>query len=77
MELKDRLRKRRLELGLTMKQVAVAVGVSEGTISKWESGNINSMRLDKACAISKALSLDPRVLMGMDENEMEGVKGCK
>ena len=71
MELKDILRNRRLELGLTMKQVADAVGVSEGTISKWESGNINSMRLDKAFAISKILSLDPRMLMGQNEDEFE------
>ena len=71
MELKDILRNRRLELGLTMKQVADSVGVSEGTISKWESGNINSMRLDKAFAISKILSIDPRLLMGQDENEFE------
>ena len=69
MELKDILRNRRLELGLTMKQVADSVGVSEGTISKWESGNISSMRLDKAFAISKILSIDPRMLMGQDENE--------
>lgn len=71
MELKDILRNRRLELGLTMKQVADSVGVSEGTISKWESGNINSMRLDKAFAISKILSIDPRLLMGQDENQFE------
>lgn len=71
MDLRDILRNRRLELGLTMKQVADSVGVSEGTISKWESGNISSMRLDKAFAISKVLSLDPRLLMGQDEDELE------
>ena len=38
------LRDRRLELGLTMKQVADAVGVSEATVSRWESGEIANMR---------------------------------
>ena len=71
MELKDIIRNRRLELGLTMKQVADAVGVSEGTISKWESGNIGSMRLDKGLAISRVLSIDPRTLMGQSEEEYE------
>ena len=71
MKLRDRLKKRRLELGMTLKQVANAVGVSEGTVSKWESGNIGSMRLDKARALSKALSLDPRVFMEQDEPESE------
>lgn len=67
MELRVRLKRRRLELGLTMKQVAKVVGVSEGTVSKWESGNIGSMRLDKARALSRALSIDPREFMGQDE----------
>lgn len=71
MELKDIIRNRRLELGLTMKQVADAVGVSEGTISKWESGNIGSMRLDKGLAISRVLSIDPRTLMGQSKEEYE------
>lgn len=71
MELKDIIRNRRIELGLTMKQVADAVGVSEGTISKWESGNIGSMRLDKGLAISRVLSIDPRTLMGQSKEEYE------
>lgn len=35
---------RRTELGLTMKQLADAVGVSESTISRWESGEIVNIR---------------------------------
>ena len=41
------LKNRRIEKGLTMKEVASKVGVSEGTISRWESGNIENMRRDK------------------------------
>lgn len=69
METKDILRNRRLELHLKLKQVADAVGVSEGTVSKWESGNISSMRIDKAAALAKILSIDPRLLLGQSENE--------
>ena len=64
MEIKDVIRNRRLEMGLTMKQVADAVGVSEGTVSRWESGEIENMRRDKIAALSKLLSIDPRVIMG-------------
>lgn len=71
MELRVRLKRRRLELGLTLKQVAKVVGVSEGTVSKWESGSIGSMRLDKARALSKALSIDPRAFMEQDEPDSE------
>lgn len=64
MEIRDILRNRRIELHLTMKQIADAVGVSEGTVSRWESGDIDNMRRDKIAALSKVLSLDPRVIMG-------------
>ena len=46
---------RRTELGLTMKQLADAVGVSESTISRWESGEIVNIRKDKLPALSTAL----------------------
>ena len=63
MEVKDIIRNRRLEMGLTMKQVADAVGVSEGTISRWESGEIENMRRNNIVAISKLLSINPSVIM--------------
>lgn len=70
MEVKDIIRNRRLEMRLTMKQVADTVGVSEGTVSRWESGHIENMKRDKIAALSKLLDLDPRIIMGWDE---EGV----
>ena len=36
MEVKDIIRQRRIELNMTMRELADAVGVSEGTISRWE-----------------------------------------
>ena len=64
MEIKDIIRNRRIEMGLTMKQVAEAVGVNEGTVSRWESGNIEKRRGDKIAARSKLLSIDERVIKG-------------
>ena len=67
MEIKDIIYNRRMELGLTMKQVADAVGVSEGTISRWESGDIANMRRDKIAALAKKLLLSPAIIMGWEE----------
>lgn len=64
MKINDILRDRRKELGLTLKQVAEKVGVSEGTISRWESGKIAEMRRGKVAAYAKALDIDPAVIMG-------------
>ena len=52
------LRQRRKELGLTMKQVADAVGVSEATISRYESGNIRNMRRDRIDKYAKVLRVN-------------------
>lgn len=62
------MRNRRKELGLTMKDVAKAVGVSEATVSRWESGNIANMGRDKINAISKVLNLSPISIMGISDD---------
>lgn len=62
-EVKGILRSQREKLGLTMKDVAQKVGVSEGTISRWESGNIENMRRDKIVKLAGALEISPMVLL--------------
>lgn len=65
-EVKDILRRQREKLGLTMKEVAKKVGVSEGTISRWESGDIQNMRRDKIVSLANALDISPATIMGWD-----------
>ena len=67
MKNRDVLKNRRLELGLTMKQVADIVGVSEATVSRWESGDIENMRRDKIVLLANALKMSPAVIMGWEE----------
>lgn len=69
MAIKDLLKERRLELSLTMLDVAKMVGVSEGTISRWESGDIKNMRRDKIVLLAKALQTSPAKIMGWEESE--------
>lgn len=57
------LKQRRLELGLTMLEVAKIVGVSEATISRYESGNIKNMRRDRINKYAKALNVDASLLI--------------
>ena len=82
MALKDDLKQRRIELNLTMAEVANKVGVSEATISRWESGDIANMRRDKIVLLSKALQVSPSFIMGLEDsthntqepdNELSGV----
>lgn len=67
MEINEIIRDRRHQMGLTMKQVSAMVGVSESTISRWESGNIENMRRNHIAALAKALQLSPAVIMGWED----------
>lgn len=74
---KDIIKSKRIELGMTMKELAQKVGVSEGTISRWESGEIANMRRNVIVSLAKALNTTPAVLMGWtepDPNEARGVR---
>lgn len=64
------LAERRKSLGLTQKEVAAAVGVSEATVSRWESGEIANMRRDRIAAYATVLKTTPSFIMtGEDDSE--------
>lgn len=66
MELKDVIRNKRIERGLTMKEFADMVGVSEATVSRWESGDIENMRRSNIISIWRNLDIPLSVLMGWE-----------
>lgn len=71
MEVKDIIKNRRLELDLTLEQIAQRVGVSKPTVMRWENGDIENMRADKIAKLAKALNTTPVYLMGWtDEKEI-------
>ena len=68
MDISVLIKTRRKEKNMTMKELAEKVGVSEGTISRWESGEIKNMKRKAVAALSTALDVPPSVLMGWDES---------
>lgn len=70
MPIQDIIKTRRAELDLTMKEVADFVGVSEGTVSRWESGDISNMKRDKIYKLAKILNISPLVILGWDDAEV-------
>lgn len=64
MNIGELIRDKRKHLELTQQELADKIGVSKSAISRYESGEIGNMGLDKAQALVKALNLDPLVLLG-------------
>lgn len=52
-----------------MLELSKKVGVSEATISRWESGDIANMKRDKIVLLAKALNVTPSFIMEWDEPE--------
>ena len=65
------IRERRNELGLTLKEVADYVGVSEGTVSRWESGDIANMKRSRINSLAEILNISPLVLIGQENAPAE------
>lgn len=71
MSVQDIIKKRRLELGLTLKEVAKALNVSEGTVSRYESGDIQNMGIDKIESLANVLRCSPGFLMGWVDSDSD------
>lgn len=74
MELAKIIKAKRLQYGMTMKQLAERVGVAEATVSRWESGYTEKMKIDTAGKVADALHLSPLMFLGYDISEEETVK---
>lgn len=59
------LKKRRLELGLTLKNIADIVGVGESTVRKWELGTISNMKIDKVEKLAIVLKTTTNDILGI------------
>ena len=70
LDMGEKIKHRRKELHLTMLDIAKKTGVSEATVSRWESGDIANMRRDKIATLATALQVSPAYLMGWDDDDI-------
>ncbi len=69
----ETLKKLRRERGLTLEEVALAVGTSKQTVSRYEKGVISNIPHEKVEALARALSVSPSALMGWESEGMPAV----
>lgn len=62
------LKQRRSELGMTLKDVAEKMGVSEATVQRWESGNM-SIRYERVIELAEVLNVSPQMFYGWGMKE--------
>lgn len=65
----ERIKARRIELGLTLEELGDMVNAGASTVRKWETGFIKNMRSDKIKKVAEALQVTPAYLMGWDESQ--------
>lgn len=70
MGLKENIKSKRLELGLTLEEVANKIGVKKPTLQRYESGVISNIPSDKIEALAEVFDISPAYLMGWEEKSV-------
>lgn len=68
MEIYDRIKQRRKEIGLSAEKVAEQLGVSPATIYRYENNDIKKFPADILEPLAKVLRTTPSYLLGADES---------
>lgn len=71
MGLKENIKNKRLELGLTLEEVAVKIGVKKPTLQRYESGVISNIPSDKIESLAEIFDVSPAYLMGWEDCKKE------
>lgn len=65
----NNIKKYRNESGMTLKELAEKIGLSEGTAQKYEAGNIKNVNAEMIKKIADALGTKPEKITGWDSPE--------
>ena len=68
-EIINRMKNRRIELGMSYQDLADKTGMSKSTLQRYESGAIRSIPLDRLEDLANALQMDPAFLVGFPSAE--------
>lgn len=68
------IKEKRLEMGMTMKQLGQKVGVTTATVSRWESGEISTLKAETIRKVADALHISPLVFIGEDMSTIKTIK---
>jgi transcriptional regulator with XRE-family HTH domain len=67
----DRIKKRRLELGMSVDDLAKKLGKNRATIYRYESSEIENLPISIIEPLAKILQTSPSYLMGWEEEQQQ------
>ena len=68
-ELIEKIKLRRLELGLSYQELSDLTGINKSTLQRYETGFIKKVPINQVQIIAKALNVTPGYLMGCENNK--------
>ncbi|NMM62353.1 helix-turn-helix transcriptional regulator [Clostridium sp. P21] len=71
MNMNEKIKNRREELGFTLQEVGDYLGVSKATVQRYESGEIKNLKLESIEKLATILKVSPSYLMGWEESVKE------
>ena len=72
MAIKNILKQKRIERGLSVKELAVRAGVSPASIYRWERGNVVNMKLEGITSLARELGIPAYLLAGYTQRRGNG-----
>ena len=75
MKLHERIKKCRLECGMTLLELANALGVREATAQRYESGEIKNLKQTTVLEMARIFNCSPSYLMGWEDNDTKATEG--
>lgn len=70
MTMAERIKERRLALGLTQDELGEKLGLQKSAIAKYENGRVENIKRSVIFNMSKVLNCTPTYLMGWDEDSL-------
>ncbi|CAK0768915.1 HTH-type transcriptional regulator, cell division transcriptional repressor [Gammaproteobacteria bacterium] len=64
MNIGEKIRQRRVELGLSQTALAKKIGIKGAAVSLWETGGTKTLKGDNLLKVAKALEVSPEWLIG-------------
>lgn len=74
MKFGERLKQRRLELGISAEELAKQIGKNRATIYRYEKGDIENVPIDVLDPLSEALDTTPEYLLGWSDSVHLGTR---